>query len=73
MSDYSPLMKDFPINGLLAANTLETIQLAVAAIYSHLRKIRTTSYPSGRAIFLIEAISRDLSTQLLKVGPAHRK
>ena len=68
VNDYNPLMKDFPVNGLLAANTLESIQLAVAAIYNHLRKIRTTSYPSQRAIFLVEAISRDLSGQLLKVG-----
>ena len=67
MNDYSPLMKDFPVNELLAAGTLETIKLAVAAVYSHLRKIRTTSYPAQRAIYLVEAISRDLNTQLLKV------
>ena len=67
MHDYSPLMKDFPVNELLAAGTLETIKLAVAAVYSHLRKIRTTSYPAQRAIYLVEAISRDLNTQLLKV------
>ena len=67
VNDYSPLMKDFPVNELLAAGTLDTIRLAVAAVYQHLRKIRTTSYPAQRAIFLVEAISRDLSTQLLKV------
>jgi dynein heavy chain 1 len=67
VNDYSPLMKDFPVNELLAAGTLETIKLAVAAVYTHLRKIRTTSYPAQRAIYLVEAISRDLSTQLLKV------
>ena len=67
MNDFSPLMKDFPVNELLAAGTLETIKLAVAAVYTHLRKIRTTSYPAQRAIYLVEAISRDLNTQLLKV------
>ena len=67
VDDYSPLMKDFPVNELLAAGSLEAIKIAVAAIYSHLRKIRTTSYPAQRAIYLVEAISRDLSTQLLKV------
>ena len=61
-------MKDFPVNELLAAGTLETIKQAVAAVYAHLRKIRTTSYPAQRAIYLVEAISRDLSTQLLKVS-----
>ena len=68
VSDYNPLMKDFPVNELLAANSLETIQASVAAVYNHLRKIRTTSYPTQRAIYLVEAISRDLSAQLLKVG-----
>ena len=67
VNDYNPLMKDFPINELLAANSLEAIEGAVSAIYSHLRKIRTTQYPPQRAIFLVEAISRDLSAQLLKV------
>lgn len=67
VNDYSPLMKDFPVNELLAAGSLEAIRVAVAAVYTHLRKIRTTSYPAQRAIYLVEAISRDLSTQLLKV------
>lgn len=60
-------MKDFPIDELHAASSLEAIQFSVASIYGHLRKIRTTSYPAQRAIFLVEAISRDLNTQLLKV------
>ena len=67
VNDYSPLMKDFPVNELLAAGSLEAIRGAVSAVYAHLRKIRTTSYPAQRAIYLVEAISRDLSTQLLKV------
>ena len=67
VNDYSPLMKVFPVNELLAAETLEAIKLAVAAVYAHLRKIRTTSYPSQRAIYLVEAIARDLTTQLVKV------
>ena len=66
-NDYKPL----PVNDLLAANTLESIMLAVSAIYNHLRKIHTTSYPPQRAIYLVEAISRDLSSQLLKVRSLH--
>ena len=61
-------MKDFPIHELHAANDLESIQVAVVSIYGHLRKIRTTNYPAQRAIYLIEAISRDLNSQLLKVS-----
>lgn len=68
MNDYAPLMKDFPLNDLLAATELEKIRSAVQAIFNHLRKIRSTKYPIQRALRLVEAISRDLSSQILKVG-----
>ena len=67
VADYVGLMKDFPVNELLAANSMETIQAAVSAIYNHFKKIKNTQYPAHRAVLLIEAISRDLSGQLLKV------
>lgn len=67
VNDYNPLMKEFPIHELHAANNLEAIKSSVFAIYLHLRKVRTTNYPAQRAIHLVEAISRDLNTQLLKV------
>lgn len=67
VNDYNPLMKDFPINDLLAATELERIRTAVQSIFSHLRKIRSTKYPIQRCLRLVEAISRDLGAQLLKV------
>lgn len=67
VADYNPLMKDFPINDLLSATELDRIRSAVQSIFSHLRKVRNTKYPIQRALRLIEAISRDLSQQLLKV------
>lgn len=36
-------------------------------IFAHMRKIRSTKYPVQRCLRLVEAISRDLGTQLLKV------
>ncbi len=68
MSNYSSLMKDFPVHELHGANDLESIRAAVVLIYTHMRKMRTTTYPAQRAIHLIEAISRDLNAQLLKVS-----
>lgn len=65
--DYNPLMKDFPINDLLSATELERIRASLQQIFSHMRKVRNTKYPTQRALRLIEAISRDLSQQLLKV------
>ena len=67
MTDYNPLMKDFPINDLLAATELERIRTSVQTIFTHLRKIRNTKYPIQRALRLVEAISRDLVNQMLKV------
>lgn len=60
-------MKDFPINDLLSATELDRIRTAEQLIFNHLRKIRNTKYPMQRALRLVEAISRDLSAQLLKV------
>ncbi len=70
VSNYSALMKDFPIHELHTANDLGSIRAAVVLIYNHMRKMRTTSYPAQRAIHLVEAISRDLNAQLLKVSHA---
>ncbi|BHF62050.1 Cytoplasmic dynein 1 heavy chain 1 [Sparganum proliferum] len=67
VTDYNPLMKDFPLNDLLSATELDKIKTALQAIFNHLRKIRNTKYPLQRALKLIEALSRDLTAQLLKV------
>ena len=67
VNDYDTLMKDFPINDLLSATELDRIRTSVQGIFNHLRKIRNTKYPIQRALRLVEAISRDVSTQLLKV------
>jgi len=67
VADYNTLMKDFPLNNLLSATELERIRGSLVAIFAHLKKIRTTKYPIQRALRLVEAISRDLSSLMLKV------
>ncbi|KFD71623.1 hypothetical protein M514_05338 [Trichuris suis] len=67
VNDYNLLMKDFPINDLLSAVEMDRIRAAIATIFGHLRKIRNTRYPIARCLRLIEAISRDLQLQMLKV------
>jgi len=67
VKDYSALMKDFPLNDLLAAGDLQATKSSITIIFTHLKKIRNTGYPVHRAICLVEAISRDLNTQMLKV------
>ncbi|RNA22445.1 dynein heavy cytoplasmic-like, partial [Brachionus plicatilis] len=64
--DYNTLMKDFPLNELISATELAKITLAIQSIFTHMRRIRNTRYPMNRALKLIEAISKDLTTQILK-------
>lgn len=68
VNDYNTLMKDFPINDLLAATDLDRIRTAIEHIFIHLRKIRSTKYPLPKLLKLVEAISRDLLSKLLKVS-----
>jgi len=67
VADYNGLMKDFPLNNLLSATELDKIRASIVAIFAHLRKIRNTRYPINRCLRLVEAISRDLQSQMLKV------
>lgn len=64
---YSPLMKDFPLEQLLSATELDKIRDALVSIFTHMRKIKLSQYPIQRCLRLIEAISRDLMSQILKV------
>lgn len=70
--DYNLLMKDFPLNELMSATELTKITLAIQSIFNHLKKIRNSKYPLNRTLKLIEAISKDLTTQLLKVLSTQR-
>ena len=70
--DYNLLMKDFPIKDLLAADSLSLVSTAIGTIFQHLKKLRNTSYPTDRAIALVEAISRDLLSQMLKLLNTHK-
>ena len=72
MADYNILMRDFPIKDLLAADSPELICSAINTIFTHLRKIRSTNYPTERAVGLIEAISKDVNGQLLKALSVHK-
>nr|KAJ3421295.1 hypothetical protein HK105_003977 [Polyrhizophydium stewartii] len=65
---YNQLMKDFPINELLSSTELDKIRDSLVLIFGHLnKKLKLSPYPIRRALPLVEAISRDLNNQLLKV------
>jgi len=65
---YAQVMKDFPINELLSALDLEKVREALEKIFNHLlKKLKVTLYPTQRSLPLVEAISRDLNNQLMKI------
>lgn len=62
---YNLLMREFPMDDLLASTTLQKVQNSLDTIFGHLnRKLRFTTYPIARALPLVHAISGDLDTQL---------
>lgn len=54
VNNYNALMKDFPLNSLLAASDTEAIKCALVDIFSHMKKIRNTKYPIARALKLVQ-------------------
>ncbi|KAI8818344.1 dynein heavy chain [Fimicolochytrium jonesii] len=70
---YNILMKDFPLNELLAATDLRKIQTSLGMIFGHLtKKLKLSPYPIRRALPLVEGISQDLNDQLLRVLNSRR-
>ncbi|KAI9803379.1 MAG: hypothetical protein M1833_000898 [Piccolia ochrophora] len=62
---YNQLMRDFPLDELLSATSLEKIEESLVQIFTHLnKKLRVCPYPIRRALPLVEAISGDLDSQL---------
>lgn len=62
---YNQLMREFPMDDLLAATTLQKVQESLDTIFGHLnRKLRFTTYPIARALPLVHAISGDLDNQI---------
>ena len=60
---YNQLMRDFPLDDLLAATSLQKVEEALGSIFTHLnRKLRICPYPIARALPLVAAISGDLDT-----------
>lgn len=62
---YNQLMRDFPLEELLSATTLEKVVEALDNIFAHLnKKLRITPYPVSRSLHLVGAISGDLDSRL---------
>ncbi|TKR93274.1 hypothetical protein L596_007763 [Steinernema carpocapsae] len=72
VDDYLGVMREIPLNSLMSATDLTILKKALNDVFTHLRKIRSSKYPINRAIKFIEAISRDLTAQMLKILGSRR-
>ena len=62
---YNQLMRDFPLDELSSATSLQRVEESLRQIFSHLnRKLRLCPYPIRRALRLVEGISEDLDAQM---------
>ena len=62
---YNQLMRDFPLDELLTATSLQKVQDALDSIFNHMnKKLRICPYPVARALQLVSAISGDLESQI---------
>lgn len=62
---YNQLMRDFPLDELLSATSLQKVQDSLGLIFGHLnRKLKICPYPIKRALSLVEAISGDLDKKI---------
>lgn len=65
---YNQLMRDFPLEKLQNATSLEDAEEAVDEVFAHLNKrLRVVPYPIWRALVLVENISKDLNTVLVSL------
>ncbi|KAF9287595.1 hypothetical protein BGZ68_001583 [Mortierella alpina] len=70
---YNQLMRDFPLNELLSATDATKVRDSLLLIFGHLnKKLKLSPYPIRRALPFVEAISRDLNDQLLRVLGSRR-
>ncbi|KAJ5893544.1 hypothetical protein N7495_005235 [Penicillium taxi] len=62
---YNQLMRDFPLDELLSATSLQKVQESLGLIFNHLnKKLKICPYPIKRALSLVEAISGDLDKKI---------
>lgn len=67
-SSCNAFTKDFPLNELLSSHELDELQNAIKALFSHMKKITgQQEYTIERGFQLLEALSKDLNAQMIKI------
>ena len=69
VDEYMVLLHRFPINAILTAADIDSLGDAICKVFDHFQKKITKDggYPINRAFNLVQAISRDVAAQTVKV------
>ena len=66
--NYNTLMREFPLEELASSASLQKLAEALVLIFNHLtKKWRVCNYPIRRALRLVEGISEDMNSQVLRL------
>eukprot|EP00741_Cyanophora_paradoxa_P023561 tig00021590_g22758.t1 len=72
VTDYNLVVRDLPLNELLAAGDVEKMLAGAAAVFAHMRSLKKSKYPVPRALALVDAVWRDAQVQLVRLLQARR-
>lgn len=66
-NNYNQFMRDLPLNDLISATDIDSIQKALSQVLLGMKKVRNTKYPVNRVNAFLHALSADAVKQFLKV------
>jgi dynein heavy chain 1 len=66
--EYNLILKDSPINSLISATDLKSVLNSIVLTFNHFKTLRSSnSYPIKRVLEMLEAFSRDVTKQMIKI------
>lgn len=67
-SDYAALLRDLPLEALMADN-FRGLEIGISAVFGHLKRLRASTYPIQKAVHLAESITREVDSRIRVLLP----
>ncbi|RDW42381.1 dynein heavy chain, N-terminal region 1-domain-containing protein [Yarrowia lipolytica] len=65
VSKYNVLLRDFPLDELMSADSLDTLTTSLVSVFNHVnKKFRLSTYPVWRCLALVGCVSGDFDKQI---------
>lgn len=65
VSKYNVLLRDFPLDELMSADSLDTLTSSLVSVFNHVnKKFRLSTYPVWRCLALVGCVSGDFDHQI---------